>query len=294
MSNNPKLELLALESAIAVLQEHVDEIRSRMTLPSLAEDEMFRSQKTKKLAQCFWQFGYRIMSCKNKEETSPLDKPARRIWEIGTPAKDFMNKLCHCREDVFQHLLSNMDDPVKNSVFQLAQAFARIGWMDVKRNKNVLEISFKEPWEKRGPIRRFCSSEWSEIVNRQMILNALQSVAKDQRLKYDVFYDLKLQKLDNSTQKNDMQLDVVAQLEDFILVFETKSGFNLGIEKWIERARMFTADGKSEFITCYSGEDIPSDIFKPYKFFTFSKLETNLKTLLLQKFPAPTPAENKA
>lgn len=276
MDKDNQRELDALESSIAVLRRHADEIRQQMRMDVLAHDEKFTTRKTRRLAASFSELGYRILSCKSKEEGTPADRVAQLVWKIGDPAKDFVKKLGYCQGSQCVYPLEGLDDSVKNSLFQLGEAFARLKWIDCRRVKDVLSVDLLGVKE----ACQFWRSEWAEIVNRWKVVVALESVAKKHHFKYDVFYDLKLAKFDKPTDCPDMQLDVVAQLSDRLFVFETKTGFELGIDKWIDRARMFGADGKSAFITCYSGEDIPARIFKPYRLFRFKDLENGLRSLL--------------
>lgn len=269
-------ELDSLEVSMSVLKRHADEIRQRMRLDILAQDEKFAARKTRKLAQSFSELGYRILSCRSKEDRTPSDRAALLIWKIGDAAKDFVKKLGYCPEEECAYSLEGLEDSVKNSLYQLGEAFARLGWISCRREQNLLKVVILGVKE----ARTFWRSEWAEIVNRWKVVVALESVSKKHHFKYDVFYDLKLAKYDKPTSCPDMQLDVVVQLSDRLFVFETKTGFELGIDKWIDRARMFGADGKSAFITCYSGEDIPAKIFKPYRMFRFKDLENSLRSLL--------------
>ena len=86
-------ELDSLEVSMSVLKRHADEIRQRMRLDILAQDEKFAARKTRKLAQSFSELGYRILSCRCKEGRTPSDRAALLIWKIGDAAKDFVKKL---------------------------------------------------------------------------------------------------------------------------------------------------------------------------------------------------------
>ena len=90
---------------------------------------------------------------------------------------------------------------------------------------------------------------------------------------------MKLAKIDSSETSPDMQLDIIAQLRDRFYIFETKTGI-LGIDKWVARAKMFSVDQKSRFITCCADETIPAYLFEPYQLVPLSRLKQEMITML--------------
>ena len=98
-----------------------------------------------------------------------------------------------------------------------------------------------------------------------------------------MFYDIKLVRWEPTGNPVDMQLDLVAQLADRFYVFDTKTGV-LCIDKWVDRARLFSADRRSRFITGCADEDIPPRLFEPYILIPLGQLETRLMDVLNEDF----------
>ena len=115
--------------------------------------------------------------------------------------------------------------------------------------------------------------------NRSLIESTLQDFAKEHKCPFDVFFNVKLAKIDSSKTSSDMELDIVAQLRDRFYIFETKTGI-LGIDKWVARAKMFSVDQKSRFITCCADETIPAYLFEPYQFVPLSALKKAMVQML--------------
>ena len=90
---------------------------------------------------------------------------------------------------------------------------------------------------------------------------------------------MKLAKIESKKMTSDMQLDVVVQLKERFYVFETKTGI-LGIDKWVARAKMFSVDHKSRYITCCADETIPPRLFAPYHLVSLSQLKEKMSEML--------------
>ena len=75
-----------------------------------------------------------------------------------------------------------------------------------------------------------------------------------------------------------MQLDIIAQINDRFYVFETKSGV-LGIQKWVERAKIFNQNG-NRFLTCCIDASVNPKLFRPYRLLALELLEKQLIELL--------------
>jgi hypothetical protein len=76
-----------------------------------------------------------------------------------------------------------------------------------------------------------------------------------------------------------MQLDLIARVNDRFYVFETKTGV-LGIDKWVDRAKLFSRDQKSRFITCCIDEKIPTQWFRPFCLVPLGRLEVEMSKWL--------------
>ena len=268
-------ELDALMLARDVLQRQIDErlvIRNREILE---RDQFFKERKTRKLALFVAELGYRVLDFTSKEhslQTKPAALLLYRIKEYAVPIfKKFVTKTC--KQQIIP--LDDLEPKVKTTFLQLCDAFERQKWIATERGKH--EITICRLNDKVAA--QFWFGGWAEVVNRSLVESTLQDFAKEHKCKFDIFFDVKLDKIELEKTTPDMQLDIIAQLKDRFYIFETKTGI-LGIDKWVARAKMFTVDQKSRFITCCADETIPPYLFEPYKLLPLSQLKEKMTRML--------------
>ena len=270
-----QVELDALMLARDVLQRQIDE-RVRLRNQELLEgNPFFKERKTRKLASFVAELGYRILDFTKKEHSLPT-KPAAllmyRIKEYAVPTfKRFVAKPCQKQEVP----LDGLEPKVKTTFLQLCDAFERLGWIETERTKHEIKICRLND----KAAAQFWHGSWAEVVNRSLIESTLQDFAKEHKCPFDVFFNVKLAKIDASKTSPDMQLDIIAQLRDRFYIFETKTGI-LGIDKWVARAKMFSVDKRSRFITCCADETISPRLFEPYQLVPLSKLKEEMVRML--------------
>ena len=268
-------ELDALVLARDVLQKQIDARLALRNREILERDQFFKERKTRKLASFVAEFGYRILDFTKKEHSLPT-KPAAllmyRIKEVAVPIfKKFVTKTC--REQIVS--LDGIEPKVKTTFLQLCDAFERLGWIETERAKHKLTLRRLNDKE----AAQFWHGNWAEVVNRSLVESALQDFAKEHKCPFDIFFDSKLARICSEKTTPDMQLDIIAQLKDRFYIFETKTGI-LGIDKWVARAKMFTVDQKSRYITCCVDETIPPYLFEPYKLLPLSQLKEQMTKML--------------
>ena len=268
-------ELDALIVARDVLQRQIDEQVRIRNQELLENDSFFKERKTRKLASFFAELGYRILDFTKKEQPLSTKRAALlmfRIKEYAVPIfKKFVAKACQKR-DVS---LDGLEPEVKTTFLQLCDAFERLGWIETERTKH--EIKIRRLNDKEAA--QFWHGSWAEVVNRSLIESTLQDFAKEHKCRFDIFFNVKLAKIDSSKTSPDMELDIIAQLRDRFYIFETKTGV-LGIDKWVARAKMFSVDQKSRFITCCADEAIPPHLFEPYQLVPLSALKKTMIQML--------------
>ena len=268
-------ELDALIVARDVLQRQIDE-RVRIRNHELLEnDSFFKERKTRKLASFFAELGYRILEFTKKEQLLSSKQAALLMFRIKGYAVPIFRKFvakAHQKQDV---PLDGLEPEVKTTFLQLCDAFERLGWIETERTKH--EIKIRRLNDKEAA--QFWHGSWAEVVNRSLIESTLQDFAKEHKCPFDVFFNVKLAKIDSSETSPDMQLDIIAQLRDRFYIFETKTGI-LGLNKWVARAKMFSVDQKSRFITCCADETIPAYLFEPYQLVPLSRLKQEMITML--------------
>lgn len=241
----------------------------------LENDSFFKERKTRKLASFVAELGYRILDFMKKEQSLSAKPPALlmcRIKEYAVPVfRRFVAKDCQ-KQDV---PLDGLEPEVKTTFLQLCDAFERLGWIETERTKH--EIKIRRLNDKEAA--QFWHGSWAEVVNRTLVESTLQDFAKEHKCRFDIFFNVKLAKMDSSKTSPDMELDIIAQLRDRFYIFETKTGI-LGIDKWVARAKMFSIDQKSRFITCCADETIPPYLFEPYQLVPLSNLKEKMIQML--------------
>ena len=268
-------ELDALVLARDVLQKQIDERVAIRNREILERDQFFKERKTRKLASFVAELGYRVLEFTSKEhslQTKPAALLLYRIKEYAVPIfRKFVAKTC--KKQIIP--LDDLEPKVKTTFLQLCDAFERLKWIATERGKHEITICRLNDKE----AAQFWHGSWAEVVNRSLIESTLQDFAKEHKCPFDVFFNVKLAKIDSSETSPDMQLDIIAQLRDRFYIFETKTGI-LGIDKWVARAKMFSVDQKSRFITCCADETIPAYLFEPYQLVPLSRLKQEMITML--------------
>lgn len=268
-------ELDALMLARDVLQRQIDERVAIRNRKILERDQFFKERKTKKLASFVAELGYRVLDFTSKEhslQTKPAALLLYRIKEYAVPIfKKFVTKTC--KKQIIP--LDDLEPKVKTTFLQLCDAFERLKWIATERGKHEITICRLNDKE----AAQFWFGGWAEVVNRSLVESTLQDFAKKHKCKFDIFFDVKLAKIESEKATPDMQLDIIAQLKDRFYIFETKTGI-LGIDKWVARAKMFTVDQKSRYITCCADETIPPYLFEPYTLLPLSQLKEQMTRML--------------
>ena len=274
-------ELSALIVAQDVLQKQIDERVALRRQEMLLADSFYRERKTRRLAAYFSDLGFRIVSCVGKEQVLVETRAANLLFKIKEIAMPIFKKLVAKGTKEVSVGLDGFDGVAKSSLLQLCDAFEKLEWIRTERTKHALQIVRLNDKEATC----FWHGSWAEYVNRSLVVKTLQAFANSQKCRFDVFYDVRLAKCEPTGKPIDMQLDLVAQLNDRFYVFDTKTGV-LCIDKWVDRARLFSADRRSRFITCCADEDIPPRLFEPYILIPLGDLQSRLNEILSEDFPA--------
>lgn len=262
----------------------------------LNNDAWYKNTKTKRLAKYFCRLGYRIEKCSGKENISESDRTlnllANQIFSARNIIVKFDDKrldfikcikqLANAKTDVVLEL-DGLDGREKGTVIQLCDKFQKLGWISSERANTAIKINVLD--KNKQEAKSFWNGGWAERVNRNLTIASLNEFTNQKKLKSDVFTNVQLVRIGKETDNPDMQLDVVAVInKDRLYIFETKTGKNLGVDKWVDRARMFSLDGKSRFVTCCSDDSVPTELFRPYFLVPLSKLKEQLSKWLNSDF----------
>lgn len=268
-------ELESLRVARDVVQKQIDVKLSVQRQELLEADKYYCSKKTHKLSEYFAGFGLRIVEYIPKEKLSDETRVAKLMFRIKDVAMPIFKRFIAKENKEYLIALDKYDGKTKCTLVQVCEAFEKFGWIKIERTKHQLKITR----DKIKAARNFWHGSWAEHVAWLLIINTLQKFANDHKVRYDVFYNVKLAYYESTGKDNDMQLDLVVQLNDRFYIFEVKTGV-LGIEKWVERAKLFKTNPHSRFITCYAGDNIQTNLFFPYVLIPLSNLESQLLALL--------------
>ncbi len=275
MANNVS-DYEALIVAKQLIEDRIETIVKDRNRRILESDKWYLTAKTKHLASYFADLGYRILNCKFKEVKSTHVGIAKLLFNNRARAIPLVKKLAHMEEAVYAFSLEGLTSMEKNGLIQLCGAFEKCGWVSCEKAKNELKITRQN---KKDAVP-FWNGAWAELVNKWIVEKTLEDYARQKRLKFDVFTDVKLAKIEQEKRQADMQLDVVAMFQDRVYVFETKTGRKLELDKWVDRARMFGSDMRSRFVTCCADDNVPCNLFKPFDMVPLSSLDKWLWTRL--------------
>lgn len=166
----------------------------------------------------------------------------------------------------------------KSALCSICENLEKAGLLEMKKGKNRLQITLKSRDTK------FVNGGWGEMVTLYLVDKTLKAFTKERSSSYNLFWNVKLTHPGETNPC--MELDVVAQVEDRVYIFETKTGEMLDVIKWAERTKRFS--DHATFITCTPRNEINPKYFKPCRLIPFSKLEMTLLSILKSDFADKT------
>lgn len=275
----------ALQFAQKVLQKKLDKIN--IPEPVIPEDASQYCDKnlTKKLFHFFKGYGYWLINVTEKNKLpKELTKLATFILQYEAVTRPFITSLLQCKDGSIEIPLSEKHEE-QTAVLNLCKALENLTWIkhgyDNKTRK--LTVTIQKEFKPSG--RQFLRSTYGEYETIKRVEGTLQKYATEHNgFKYKLFHSIEIRKFD-SLNHNDMELDVIAELpNDGFYIFETKMGETLAIDKWVDRARLFSRE-KVRFITCGRDNNLNPKIFHPYSFFHMDTLQNDLLQLLQKDYP---------
>jgi hypothetical protein len=254
------------------------------------ENPYVNDRTTERLAEYFRSLGYSIVSLLTKAPDNSCYAISKQIWngrKVMVPFLQQMN-LYRSGVDEFEYPISELSGTDKADLLNLCRTMHDSGWLKYSNDKDVLHVRATFPKN----LKNFPNGGWTEEANRYLIWKVLTDYSANHNIRYKVFWDVKLKLLESEKDNlNDIQLDIVAQIKDRaqnkdryrFYVFETKSGV-LGIDKWVERAKIFNQNG-NRFITCCMDPKANYKYFMPYRLMALEKIEKLFPELLDRDFP---------
>ncbi len=252
-------EITHIDYARSVLDERLTALKKERD--QHREDEYATDRVTKRLAAYFRTHELCIIELHKGERSKDHYDLAKQIWRARLVCLPFIKELSKNKVPSFFYDTKELSPIEKIDLTNLCSALTKFGYLtydEVRPDGFMIRPSLK------GPQKNFLSGAWAEEVTLYLIDKTLKTFTRNQNLGYKLFWDLKLKRIHSDKNNNhDMQLDLVAEIGDRFYIFETKSGFVLSIDKWVDRSRQFD-DGKDRFITCTADDKLNPRIFSPF------------------------------
>ena len=240
------------------------------------ENPFVKDRTTRRLAEYCRSLGYFIVGCqKTTEPASVFYAIAKTILKRREDAVPFMKELYSHGNEEFSYPIAGLPADRKTDLLNICTEMQKNGWISFTKSKSEILVTPSVP--KRD--KSFLNGGWAEEANRYLVNKVLTEYAGSHKLKYKVFWDVRLKLIDSDrSNSHDMQLDLAVQLNEKFYIFETKSGA-LGIQKWVERAQIFNQNG-NRFLTCCTDSSVNPKLFQPYCLLSLDLLEKQLIELL--------------
>lgn len=275
--------------ALEISQKYIDDELQKLRIHcealsqvknELKNDSYYANKSTKKIATFFRERGYQIVKCSTQLPSDVPYQLAKQLWKCIDCARPLLKKLFDETEK-FTYSIESLSTDDRTNLLNFCVSLQNQQWIAYSRSENTLSITPSIPKE----FRNFFIGGWAEAVNRLLIFQTLTAYSQKVPISHKVFWNVVLKEI-NSNKNRDMELDIVMELNDYIYIFETKSGQVLNVDKWIDRTRLFTTS-HCKFMTCCVEKNINPKIFSPYILLIFQSLQQQLTKLLEKDFPPP-------
>ena len=243
----------------------------------LAGNKFYQDKKTRRLAEYFKEKGYLITDV---NEVTELNKAkyalAKHILTAVEVFKPFLRLIYERKEKTYD--LVGLDSIGNTAICNFCTQLKKIGWLDFTKNKNELALERKIPKSEYV----FFNGGWAEDATRYMIEKTLHDSPVNSRA---VYSGVKLERLGVERNKDLHELDLVVEFKDRFYIFETKSGVTLGVERWIDHARLFNDEkGPNRFIMCCADDSIDARLFRPYRVLHLNRIGEEFSQMLRNEF----------
>ena len=271
-------EIAHVEYSQSIFSERLTALKAERDL--LREDKFAKAKLTKRLAEFFKVHGLYIVSLQTGERSKDHYDLAKQVWRSREVLIPFIKKMSANKVMPFTYNISGISLPQMNDLRNFCLNLTSKGWLTYTQCDSGFNIKPTLTDEQKV----FVQGGWAEEVTLYGIDKTLKEFTKEHRLKYKLFWNTKLKRIDPDSKMNvDMELDLVAQVADRFYIFETKSGEVTSIGKWVDRTRIFD-DKKNRFITCTADENLKPKIFKPFKLIPLPILEVQFTQMLEKDF----------
>jgi len=264
-----------LSCAISELKREQDEAETLRVL--LKNNKFHHDKKTHNLAAYFKAKGYLITEIGEVSETSKAKYAlAKHILSEVEVFKPFLRFVYERKDTVYD--ITGLEATAKTAVCNFCTQLKKMGWLEWTKDKTSITIERRIP-KAEYP---FFNGVWAEDATRYLIEKTLHgSIVKSRA----VYRNVKLERFCAERGKDVHEFDLIVEFKDRFYIFETKSGVTLGVERWIDHARLFNG-GKSgdRFIMCCNYDTVDARLFRPYRLLHLNRIVEEFSELLRQEF----------
>lgn len=281
-------ELANLEYLTRMLDERQalirrESVRCQVEEQRLNADTFAAKKDTRKLAEFFREHGLFIVDLQSGTRSKDQYALAKQVWRSRAVCLPFIKALSRNKEPSFVYPRQSLSPTETSNIKNLCDTLTKHGYLAYEVSPDGFEV---KP-SLKGTQKYFLCGAWAEEVTLYLIDKALKKFAQEHGFGHRLFWDVRLKRIDtDKDNSHDMQLDLVAEVGERFYIFETKSGFVLSIDKWVDRTRLFD-DGKNRFITCTADDKLNPLIFKPFRLFALQTLEEQFTGVLQEDFIVP-------
>ena len=180
------------------------------------DDEFIKRKLTKQLAEFFKSHGYFIVGLNNEKRTAEYYKLAKHIWNSKDVLIPFIRSISKHKKTEHVYPTNQISSAGINSINNLCELLTEKGWITFEKQAD----GFKIIPTLTSAQKNFVHYSWSEEVNLYLLDKTLKDFTKNRRLRYKLFWDVKLKLIYSKNEKPvDMQLDLVAQIGGRFCIF---------------------------------------------------------------------------
>ena len=165
----------------------------------------------------------------------------------------------------------------KTAVCNFLTQLKKMGWLRWVKQKDEISVERKIPNDQYV----FFNGGWAEEATRYLIEKTLHELNVPHKATYR---EVKVEDICGRGEKH--EFDFIVEFKDRIFIFETKTG-SLGVERWIDHARMFNDDnGPNRFLMCCNDDSLNAKLFQPYRLFHLKTLTDEFGEYVKREFTA--------
>lgn len=275
--------LRTLRDSLSATLEGVERELNACEAEMSCENEYLRMKRTHTLATYFKGKGLLITSLQGctslTKQKYALAKTIHNSQEALLPVVRFLYQRKGDEID-----LSESDAVKKAAVCNFLTQLGKMGWICWTKRKDIVSVERKIPKAQYV----FFNGGWAEDATRYLIEKTLHDVGVPHR---GTYREVKVEAV--AGQGDVHEFDFIVEFRDRIYIFETKTG-SLGIERWIDHARMFNdADGLNRFLMCCNDDSLKAKLFQPYRLFHLKTLTEEFGEYVKSEFGIKESADGK-